>query len=381
MKTGRSRTGALAIAGVPEFNADLLYASGYSCPDPSAWFRIGSRSYLLVNDLELPGARRLARAGSVVPLSRYYGRLRHKKPAPQFFFQAFAEALKERGVKSVEVPQSFPAGAAGCLAEAGIRCRSLPDPFLPRRSMKTPAEVRHIVKALRAAEAGLATAVLALAAGRIGRDGYIHLNGRRLTAEILRESAERAMFAAGAVPVHTIVAGGLQGRDPHAKGSGPLPANRPIVLDFFPRSRTSGYYGDITRTVVKGRADSRTRAAFLAVQTAQEMAIGMIRAGVDGSAVHSRIRRFFEKAGFPSRGRGAHREGFIHGTGHGLGLELHEHPTLGNSSCPLAAGHVITVEPGLYYREMGGIRLEDVLLVTPRGHRKLTRFPTFLEIG
>ena len=106
----------------------------------------------------------------------------------------------------------------------------------------------------------------------------------------------------------------------------------------------------------------------------------MIRHGVDGSAVHSRVRRFFAEAGFPARQRGTLREGFIHGTGHGLGLELHEHPTLGSRRCLLEAGQVITVEPGLYYRDLGGIRLEDVLLVTRRGHRKLTSFPTFLEI-
>jgi Xaa-Pro aminopeptidase len=296
------------------------------------------------------------------------------------FFQALSEALRERRVRTADVPESFPSGAAACLAEAGIRLRTVPDPYLPARAIKTPEEVRRIGDALRAAESGLATAVLTLAAGRIGSDGFIHLQETRLTSEILREKVERTMFAAGAVPAHTIVAGGRQGRDPHEPGNGPLPANRPIVLDLFPRSRTTGYYGDITRTVVKGKADSRTRAAYLAVLTAQELGVRMIRAGVDGSAIHGRIRDFFRAAGFPLRERGPVREGFIHGTGHGLGLELHEPPSLGKKRCVLKAGHVITVEPGLYYRDLGGIRIEDVFLVTSRGHRKLTRFPTFLEI-
>src|SRR5207249_11936380 len=123
--------------------------------------------------------------------------------------------------------------------------------------------------------------------------------------------------------------------DPHAPGSGPIPARRPIVLDLFPRSRESGYYGDITRTVVKGRPDSRTLSAYLAVQTAQAMAIGMIRAGVDGSRTHSRIQEFVTAAGFPTRERGLLREGFFHGTGHGLGLELHEPPWLSRRRCIL----------------------------------------------
>jgi Xaa-Pro aminopeptidase len=316
----------------------------------------------------------------VLPLSRYYDRLRARGVTSPDFFQALAEALRERGVRRAEIPQSFPAGALECLSRAGIRTRTLADPFLPGRAVKTPEEVRRIRGAIRAAEAGLATAVLTLAASRIGRDGYLHLHGRRLTSEQLRENAERAMFAAGATPAHTIVAGGPQGSNPHERGTGPLPAHRPIVLDFFPRSRATGYYGDITRTVVKGRADSRIRAAFLAVATAQEMALKMVRAGTDGATIHGRICDFFREAGFPPRRRGPVREGFIHATGHGLGLDLHEYPPVSARHCNLEAGHVITLEPGLYYRDMGGIRIEDVVLVTRRSSRKLTRFPVFLEI-
>ena len=341
---------------------------------------MGGRSYLLVNDLELQGARSRSRAGTVLPLSRYYDRLRARGVTSPDFFQALAEALRERGVRRAEIPQSFPAGALECLSRAGIRTRTLADPFLPGRAVKTPEEVRRIRGAIRAAEAGLATAVLTLAASRIGRDGYLHLHGRRLTSEQLRENAERAMFAAGATPAHTIVAGGPQGSNPHERGTGPLPAHRPIVLDFFPRSRATGYYGDITRTVVKGRADSRIRAAFLAVATAQEMALKMVRAGTDGATIHGRICDFFREAGFPPRRRGPVREGFIHATGHGLGLDLHEYPPVSARHCNLEAGHVITLEPGLYYRDMGGIRIEDVVLVTRRSSRKLTRFPVFLEI-
>jgi len=316
----------------------------------------------------------------VLPLSRYTDRLRARGVASPGLFQAIAEALGERGVRRAEVPRSFPAGALESLSRAGILTRVLPDPFLPGRTIKTPVEVRGIQEAIRAAEAGLATAILTLAASRIGRDGYLQLQGRRLTSERLRENADRAMFAAGAAPAHTIVAGGIQGSDPHERGSGPLPAHHPIVLDFFPRSRTTGYYGDITRTVVKGKADARTRAAFLAVTTAQEMALRMVRGGADGAAIHGRVCDFFLEAGFPPRRRGRVREGFIHGTGHGLGLDLHEHPPVSARHCRLRAGPVITVEPGLYYRDMGGIRIEDVVLVTRNGSRRLTRFPTFLEI-
>ena len=340
---------------------------------------MGGRSYLLVSDLEIRGARARSRAGTVLPFSRYFERLRSGGAASPDFFQALAEALRERGVRRAEVPRTFPAGALESLSRSGIRARTVSDPFLPGRAVKTPEEVRRIRGAIRAAEAGLATAILSLAASRIGSDGYLHLHGRRLTSEQLRESAERAMFAAGATPAHTIVAGGRQGSDPHERGSGGLRAHRPIVLDFFPRSRSTGYYADITGTVVKGRAGSRTRAAFLAVATAREMARKMVRAGAEGSAIHGRVSDFFRKAGCPPRRRGPLKEGFIHATGHGLGLDLHEHPILGTRPCTLEAGHVIALEPGLYYGDMGGIRIEDVVLVTRTGHRKLTRFPVFLE--
>jgi len=367
------------IAGTPEANADLLHATRFFAPGVAAWFQVRGRSYLLVNDLDLVNARRESRVGTVLSVTPYQHRLRRQVKAPDFF-HGLAAALKERRVSRAIVPRSFPAGAAGRLTEAGIRVRIAPDPFLRSRIRKTPLEVRRIRQVLRAAEAGMATGVLTLSESRIGRDGYLYRDGHRLTAEALRDRIDAAIFAAGATPAHSIVAGGSEAADPHARGTGPLPAHRPIVLDLFPRSRSTGYYADITRTVVRGRSDPRTRAAFLAVATAQEMALQTIRPGVDGADVHRLICAFFEKAGFPSLRRGRIREGFFHGLGHGLGLELHEYPTVHGRSSRLEAGQVITVEPGLYYRKLGGIRLEDVVLVTRTGCRKLTRFPTFLEM-
>jgi len=369
-----------AMVGIPERDANLLYACGYSCADPVAWFQHRARSFLLVNDLELAGARRSATVDTVLPLSRYFAALHARRVTRINVARALGEALRERGARRVEVPRAFPAGALEDLRRARLLPVVAADPFFPGRSRKTPAEVRAIGAALRATEAGLATAVLTLAGSQIRRDGRLYLAGKPLTSEGLRESAERAMFAAGAAPERSIVAGGLQGADPHQRGSGPLAAHRPIVLDFFPRHRTTGYYGDLTRTVVKGRADGRTQRAFQAVLEAQRLAFKLIRHGVDSSEVHSRVCRFFEAADYPMRRTERRREGFFHGTGHGLGLELHEPPDVGRLPGRLQAGQVITVEPGLYYPHWGGIRIEDVVQVTRHGCRKLSRFPVFLEI-
>ncbi len=371
---------ARAIAGVPAHNADLLYACGYSCSDPIAWLRVRGRSVLLVGDLEIEGARRTATVQAVVPSSRIAARLAARRIRGADLHRIAGEELRRRGARRVEVPFSFPAGGIAGLRRAGLSVSSVADPFFPERSRKSVPEIRSIRAALRAAEAGLAAAVVTLAASRIGRDGRLRLGGQLLTSEILREKAERAMFAAGAAPDQSIVAGGIQGADPHHRGSGPLAAHRPIVLDFFPRHRLTGYYGDITRTVVKGRADSPTREAFMAVRRAQRLAFSLIRHGADGSQIHGRLLELFRAAGYPMRRGGRRREGFFHGTGHGLGLELHEPPTVGSRPARLEAGQVITVEPGLYYPWLGGIRIEDVVLVTRGGCRKLTRFPVFLEI-
>ena len=333
-----------------------------------------------MNDLELAPARRLSRVDTVLPLSRYQERLRQSGRNGADLFAALALALKERRVRRAEVPSDFPAGGRERLEADGLRIGIRPDPFLPERSRKSPREVRAIGEALRATEAGLARAVLMIASSVAGRDGRLRLDGEILTAERIREAAERTMFVAGAVAERSIVAGGAQGADPHERGSGPLPAGRPIVLDFFPRSRTTGYYGDLTRTVVKGRADERTRAAFRAVTAAQALARRAIRHGAEASEIHRGLVAFLAARGFPTRRDEKVREGFFHGTGHGLGLDLHEHPGLGHLPCRLEAGQVITIEPGVYYRDLGGIRVEDVVQVTRTGNRRLSRFPNFLEI-
>ncbi|HEU5180135.1 MAG TPA: M24 family metallopeptidase [Candidatus Polarisedimenticolia bacterium] len=378
----RKRPGSIAraIAGVPEHNADLLYACGYSCADPIAWLRVRGRSLLLVGDLEIEGARRTATVDAVVPTSRIAARLSERRIRGADLHRIAGEELRRRGARRVEVPFSFPAGGIAPLRRAGLRVSSAAEPFFPERSRKSAPEIRSIRAALRAAEAGLAAAVMTLAASRIGRDRRLRVGKQVLTSEILREIAERAMFAAGAAPDRSIVAGGIQGADPHHRGSGPLAAHRPIVLDFFPRDRLTGYYGDITRTVVKGRADAPTRKAFLAVHEAQRLAFELIRHGAEGSKIHGRLLEFFRETGYPVRRGGRRREGFFHGTGHGLGLELHEPPTIGSRPARLEAGQVITVEPGLYYPWLGGMRIEDVVLVTRGGCSRLTRFPVFLEI-
>ena len=179
---------------------------------------------------------------------------------------------------------------------------------------------------------------------------------------------------------HTIIASGDQCCDPHNEGSGPVKAHSSIIFDIFPRSQKTGYFGDLSRTVVRGRASERLKAAYATVQAGQQIAYRNIKNGVSGRDIHQKILDLFAARGFPTGRIDGRMQGFFHGTGHGLGLDIHEPPRISPAEATLRTGHVVTVEPGLYYLGMGGVRLEDVVVVTGKGNRNLTRAPQFLEI-
>jgi len=179
---------------------------------------------------------------------------------------------------------------------------------------------------------------------------------------------------------HTIVASGNQGCDPHQEGTGPVWANQSLIVDVFPRSGDTFYYADITRTFVKGKATQALKAQYEAVKVAQEKGIHMVAPGIDGKAVHQAIQQEMEGRGFLTERRKGTMVGFFHGTGHGLGLDVHEPPRVNATSHILKKGEVVTVEPGLYYPGVGAVRIEDLLVVTPGGNQNLTVYPKKLEI-
>jgi Xaa-Pro aminopeptidase len=203
-----------------------------------------------------------------------------------------------------------------------------------------------------------------------------------LTSEKLRAIINTAIIQSGGLASHTIVAGGKQGCDPHEQGHGVLRANEPIIIDVFPRSQKTGYFGDITRTVVKGRPSEGVRKLYHTVERGQEIAFERMKNKVPGREVHKQIQDFFQQEGYKTGRKHGRMQGFFHGTGHGLGLEIHESPRMGpNSTDVLHTGHVVTVEPGLYYPDLGGgVRLEDVALITTNGPRNLTKFEKVLEV-
>src|SRR5205823_11205484 len=257
------------------------------------------------------------------------------------------------------------------LAGNKIRVEAVNGLFWLERETKSENEVEMIGRALRITEKGLKRAIEVLKASKPGAGKRLRWNGKTLTSETLRAEIDSAILRAGGLPTGTIVAGGDQACDPHERGYGPLYADSLIILDVFPRDAKTGYFGDMTRTVLRGRASEAQRKLWETVKAGQTLALKRIKAGVDGMTIHKAIQECFAKRGFPTEVRRGRRVGFFHGTGHGLGLEIHEHPRL--QKVVLKDRQVLTVEPGLYYPGLGGVRLEDVVLVTKMGCRILSR--------
>jgi Xaa-Pro aminopeptidase len=207
--------------------------------------------------------------------------------------------------------------------------------------------------------------------------GVLHFGGIPLTSERLRAEIEVALTREGMdTSASPIVAGGPGAADPHWLGSGPLRPGEAIVLDVFPRSKANRYWADMTRTVAKGDPGELVRRMYAAVLRAQEAALAEIRAGANGRDVHAAVQAVFAEEGFA----GEDGPRYIHGTGHGVGLEIHEGPALTSMDVELREGDVVTVEPGLYDPAVGAVRIEDLVVVTQDGCRNLTRFPKQLEI-
>jgi len=317
----------------------------------------------------------------VLSLKKFQDILRQAGVRPLGFARVVHSILVEKGVRRVTVPANFSLGLAEELRSLGISLRARHGSFFPQREQKSPAEVKKISAALAMAEVGMAEAIQVLRASKIGRDRRLIYRHNPLTSEKLRAVIDTAVLQASGLAANTIVAGGRQACDPHERGFGLLHAHEPIIIDIFPRSQKTGYFGDITRTVVRGCASEGVRRLYDTVLDGQKEALRKVRAGVPTVQVHEVVQSFFEQQGYKTGRRRGRLEGFFHGTGHGLGLEIHEPPRLGNHSTGrLQAGHAVTVEPGLYYPELGGVRLEDVALVTEGAARNLTRLEKQLEV-
>ncbi|HTB79996.1 MAG TPA: Xaa-Pro peptidase family protein [Opitutaceae bacterium] len=356
-------------------SADQLYFCRLYVPDPFIAFTAGGKKHGIFNRLEFGRAQKESALDVVLPLEPLVERAKARWPDRQRGpAEVIALLAKEHGLDEFTVPQDFPAGLADKLRAHGLAITVADGAFFPEREIKTPAEARALREGNRCSAAGIAAAERVLRASKI-KGRKLFWRNAVLTSERLKLTIETACLEAGSVSLDTIAAGGDQACDPHARGTGPLRPHELIIVDVFPRVNKTGYHGDMTRTFLKGRASDAQRALVAAVRSAQKLALKDIRAGVSGRAVHGQVVVHFESLGYKTGHDANGSTGFFHGTGHGLGLEVHEPPRMGTTAdTALKKGAVVTVEPGLYYPGLGACRIEDVVQVTDNAPKMLSKY-------
>ena len=355
-------------------DADMLYATRFYADDPFVWWEMRGQTHIALSPLEIDRAKPIAKVTQVHGIGEFLPSPA-KDNSPASVVPGIAAKYK---IKSFVVPGQFPAGLLETLRRKGLKIIVSEKPFFPERTRKTKEEVAALTAALRVAETGLRRGIDVLKASKPDRRGFLQWGKVPLTSERLRAEMDSAVLHAGGLPADTIVAGGLQGCDPHERGHGPLRANEAIVLDIFPRHATNFYYGDLTRTVVRGRASEALRKQYATVQEGKRWVMNQMREGADGPGLQKELIGRFKDAGYPTEQRDGRWVGMFHGVGHGLGLDLHESPRF--AAGKLFAGLSITVEPGLYFPGVGGVRIEDVGIVGKTGVRNLTKFEEELEL-
>ncbi|MEO5634452.1 Xaa-Pro peptidase family protein [Gaiella sp.] len=288
------------------------------------------------------------------------------------------------GLTSAVVPHTFPAGHLDRIRQEGIVLSVDQPTFDARRRVKSAPQLEGIRRAQRAAEAGLTTGI-ALLRSASNNDGTLWLDGKALTVERVKRAMGVTFAENGCTAEEFVVAPGPQGAAGHDMGHGPIPFGVPVVFDLWPRDDASSCFADMTRTIVVGPASDQVREWHRVTREALAVATAFVRAGVECRDVFDVVCDVYEAAGYPTqRTKEAGQvlnSGFFHGLGHGVGLEVHEGPSIGLLAAgPLLAGDVITLEPGAYDPAIGGVRLEDIVLVTEDGCELLTDFPYDLEV-
>jgi Xaa-Pro aminopeptidase len=298
-------------------------------------------------------------------------------PQEEVGLGTYVRAVKELGVAKAVVPPMFPIELADRLRAEGVELTPDRETFVQRRRVKSEAEIDGIKRAQRGAEAGM-DAARELFRRAEQQDGRLVVDGQPLTCERVRLAIQQAFTDRSLLSEEFIVSHGAQTAIGHEMGFGEIKPNEPIVIDLWPRDRDSSCYADMTRTFVIGEPDQELVDFHRLVYEALQQSIAAIKPGVAGRDVYVQVSELFHEAGYPT---GLHKEpgevledGFFHGLGHGVGLEVHEQPWLSRYPGELVAGDVITLEPGLYRNGYGGCRLEDLVLVTEGGGELLTEY-------
>lgn len=371
-------------------DSDVFYATHFSAPGDTILLQLESGKKIMIADMLEYGRAKKTTTGievllddELVPREPLIEKLAKEGIAftgAEQVIEAVTKVVRESGANGVIVPGKFPFKAFKLLERRGIEVSYIDSPFWPEREIKTNLELEYIKEGQRVNEKAMAKALEMIANATV-YNGKLDLGHAWLTSERIKYELDKVYREGGySNPDGMVVACGDQGCDPHNPGSGTLMANQTIVIDLFPRSLANKYWADMTRTVVKGEASDEVKKMYVAVYEAKHLAKKLIKGGALGKDVYVKVRDFFEGLNFPKRMAKEGMEGFIHGVGHGFGLDIHESPLVGMSNDILKAGSVVTVEPGLYYFGVGAVRLEDFVIIREGYCETVTDFPEVLEI-
>jgi len=375
VKSKKRRIVAYCNYAGSEQDPDQKYLAGFFVPDRFLSLKIGRKKIGVFSDLEINRAKNESQLSEILSLAvveRSAKDCLGKKDVT--VVDQIAWLANVYHVDLFRVPQNFPAWISEGLHRHKIDFQVVEGALFPTRLEKTADEAAMVREGNRCSAAGFRVVKEILKASEIRRN-FIYFEGKKLTSERLREEIEIVCMRMGGIALHTIVAGGDQACDPHCDGSGPLKANELIIVDVFPRMKKHGYFGDMTRTFLKGKASDAQRKLVKTVRAAHRLGLSMIKAGIQGNKIHKGINRLFDDAGYKTERVNGVPTGFFHSTGHGLGLEIHEPLRIGANKLTLKPGFVLTIEPGLYYPGLGGCRIEDVVWLTKTGCKLLSSSP------
>jgi len=365
----------LLFVGDSLCNSDIFYLSRFLASDRFALL-VNNGICLLVSAMEMGRAEKESSADEVLSTMHYSMKEKLKITGnfEEAYLHVLKEFLKDHNVERLGVAFDFPCRIYNYLLNE-FQVAIIDSPISRWRAIKDHEEIEAIRCVQEACQDAMQLAIKLISkADPVGDN--LFWKGEQLTSDRVRGLIEMKLLKKNCDAIGTIVAGGPQSADPHAQGTGSLPANAPIVIDIFPRSKKTRYFADMTRTVVRGEVNAEIKDLYDAVLDAQIAGINAIREGVSGKDVHFQVSETFNDRGYTER----YRRGFMHSTGHGIGLDVHERPSLNEAGEILATNNVVTLEPGLYYPEIGGVRLEDMVVVAEKGCYNLTSFEKRLEI-
>jgi Xaa-Pro aminopeptidase len=374
----------ILIHGDTVRHPELRHEVPLTLGDPFLYMEKAGRKHLMITDFEWP---RIKDAGVdaelISPFSLGLDELmRTGKKYWEVSLEIALRAVQRVGITSATVPNAFPLGLADHLRANGVELKVDRDVFNERRRAKNETEIDGIRRAQRAAEAGMDAARDLLRSAQRA-NGMLTVAGEPLTSERIKDAIAKAFMAHGCVADEFIVSHGAQSAIGHEMGSGAITSGEPIVIDLWPRDAETACYADMTRTFCVGEIPDELREYHRLVKESLDNSLAAVRAGESGKRLFEISCEPFHRAGYKTllnkQDGEVVQDGYFHSLGHGVGLEVHEQPSLSRFEEPLVAGDVVTLEPGLYRHGFGGCRLEDLVLVTDRGGENLTTYPYDLE--